>query len=163
MAAAAAAAAQCARLQSVTVAVKFENKSTCCSVHGMVPVFSWKAIGGAVTPKREPSLQVILRVTHMRCRFGCACGNFTQLCQVNGVFMQETFSVASSDDRVMIQKRNRHLQTHKRKMKRFFNLADKSKNGSIDLDPRGFVYETQTATKTVCCSHMANRVFMYSF
>lgn len=58
--------------------------------------------------------------------------------QVNGVFMQETFSVASSDDRVMIQKRNRLLQTHKKKMKRFFNLADKSKNGSIDMDPGDF-------------------------
>ena len=59
---------------------------------------------------------------------------FQKISKVNGVFMQETFSVASSDDRVMIQKRNRMLHTHKMKMQRFFNLADKSKNGSIDLD-----------------------------
>lgn len=59
---------------------------------------------------------------------------FAVVSVVNGVFMQETFSVASSDDRVMIQKRNRLLQTHKKKMKRFFNLADKSKNGSIDME-----------------------------
>ncbi|CAJ1356158.1 unnamed protein product [Effrenium voratum] len=54
--------------------------------------------------------------------------------EVNGVFMQETFSVASSDDRVMIQKRNRMQATHKKKMKRFFSMADKSQNGSIDIE-----------------------------
>ena len=61
---------------------------------------------------------------------------FAVVSVVNGVFMQETFSVASSDDRVMIQKRKRMLQTHKMKMQRFFALADKSKNGSIDLATR---------------------------
>ena len=42
--------------------------------------------------------------------------------------------MASSDDRVMIQKRNRMQATHKKKMKRFFSMADKSQNGSIDIE-----------------------------
>ncbi|CAK9095581.1 Sodium channel protein type 11 subunit alpha (NaN) (Sensory neuron sodium channel 2) (Sodium channel protein type XI subunit alpha) (Voltage-gated sodium channel subunit alpha Nav1.9) [Durusdinium trenchii] len=70
---------------------------------------------------------------------------FAVVSVVNGVFMQETFSVASSDDRVMIQKRNRMLHTHKMKMQRFFDLADKSKNGSIDLEE----FQTMTAHKEV--------------
>jgi len=70
---------------------------------------------------------------------------FAVVSVVNGVFMQETFSVASSDDRVMIQKRNRLFQTHKMKMRRFFNLADKSKNGSIDFEE----FKEMTAHKEV--------------
>jgi len=73
--------------------------------------------------------------------------------------MQETFSVASSDDRVMIQKRNRLFQTHKMKMRRFFNLADKSKNGSIDFAPwhQSFFVETshvRTAGRCCCTLHL---------
>ena len=79
--------------------------------------------------------------------------------------MQETFSVASSDDRVMIQKRNRLLQTHKKKMKRFFNLADKSKNGSIDMDPGDF-YGIEHAmffvfVSCLCPSNFFRRKFVF--
>ena len=49
--------------------------------------------------------------------------------------MQETFHVAASDDRVMIQKRKRNSQLHRFKMERFFNLADKSSDGAIDIAP----------------------------
>lgn len=80
----------------------------------------------------------------------------SNLCQVNGVFMQETFSVASSDDRVMIQKRNRLMQTHKLKMKRFFNLADKSQNGSIDMEPRHILNDL-FATYCVLLCHIISR------
>ena len=55
--------------------------------------------------------------------------------KVNGVFMQETFNVAASDDRVMIQKRKRNFQMHRLKMERFFHLADKSSDGAIDIVP----------------------------
>ena len=55
--------------------------------------------------------------------------------KVNGVFMQETFNVAASDDRVMIQKRKRIFQLHRLKMERFFHLADKSSDGAIDIVP----------------------------
>ena len=49
--------------------------------------------------------------------------------------MQETFNVAASDDRVMIQKRKRNFQMHRLKMERFFHLADKSSDGAIDIVP----------------------------
>ena len=47
--------------------------------------------------------------------------------------MQETFHVAASDDRVMIQKRKRNSQMHRFKMERFFRLADKTSDGAIDM------------------------------
>lgn len=59
---------------------------------------------------------------------------FAVVSVVNGVFMQETFNVAASDDRVMIQKRKRIFQLHRLKMERFFHLADKSSDGAIDID-----------------------------
>ncbi|CAE7219623.1 Scn8a [Symbiodinium pilosum] len=59
---------------------------------------------------------------------------FAVVSVVNGVFMQETFHVAASDDRVMIQKRKRNSQMHRFKMERFFRLADKTSDGAIDMD-----------------------------
>jgi len=53
---------------------------------------------------------------------------------VNGVFMQETFKVASTDDRIMVKQKERMVNTHIKKMKMFFNLADSSGDGEIDLD-----------------------------
>eukprot|EP00440_Ansanella_granifera_P002203 gb/GFBE01002384.1/.p1 GENE.gb/GFBE01002384.1/~~gb/GFBE01002384.1/.p1 ORF type:complete len:553 (+),score=115.54 gb/GFBE01002384.1/:1-1659(+) len=53
---------------------------------------------------------------------------------VNGVFMQETFKVASTDDRIMVRQKQRMVNTHTRKMKMFFDRADTSGDGTIDLD-----------------------------
>lgn len=53
---------------------------------------------------------------------------------INGVFMQETFKVASQDDRIMIRQKERSQKAHAAKMKRFFNQTDTSGDGSIDLD-----------------------------
>lgn len=53
---------------------------------------------------------------------------------VNGVFMQETFKVASQDDRIMIRQKERASKAHAAKMKRFFDQTDTSGDGKIDLD-----------------------------
>eukprot|EP00930_Biecheleria_cincta_P070981 TRINITY_DN5853_c1_g1_i1.p1 TRINITY_DN5853_c1_g1~~TRINITY_DN5853_c1_g1_i1.p1 ORF type:complete len:566 (+),score=101.14 TRINITY_DN5853_c1_g1_i1:236-1699(+) len=53
---------------------------------------------------------------------------------VNGVFMQETFKVASQDDRIMIRQKERTSKAHKTKMTKFFNQTDTSGDGTIDLD-----------------------------
>jgi hypothetical protein len=53
---------------------------------------------------------------------------------VNGVFMQETFKVASTDDCVLMQQKERAMGVHMRKMMRLFKEADTSGDGTIDLD-----------------------------
>jgi hypothetical protein len=53
---------------------------------------------------------------------------------INGVFMQETFKVASTDDRIMMRQRQREVKIHTEKMKKLFNAADESGDGVIDSD-----------------------------
>jgi len=50
---------------------------------------------------------------------------------INGVFMHETFKVASSNDEIMIIHRERAASDHVRKMKRLFSQADKDGDGVI--------------------------------
>jgi hypothetical protein len=53
---------------------------------------------------------------------------------INGVFMQETFRVASTDDRIMVRDREREVKIYAAKMKRFFEAADDSGDGCLDID-----------------------------
>jgi Ca2+-binding EF-hand superfamily protein len=53
---------------------------------------------------------------------------------INGVFMQETFRVASTDDRIMVRQRERDLKVHTAKMSKLFSAADSSGDGEIDLE-----------------------------
>jgi hypothetical protein len=53
---------------------------------------------------------------------------------INGVFMQETFKVAASDDRIMVRQRERDVAIHVTKMRRLFEASDDNGDGSIDLD-----------------------------
>lgn len=53
---------------------------------------------------------------------------------INGVFMQETFKVASTDDRIMMKDKERMVRTHRKKMELFFRMADSSGDGEIDID-----------------------------
>jgi len=53
---------------------------------------------------------------------------------INGVFMQETFKAASTDDRIMVRQRQRMIDTHHRKMKRLLELADDSGDGTLDKE-----------------------------
>eukprot|EP00931_Biecheleriopsis_adriatica_P064375 TRINITY_DN39166_c0_g1_i2.p1 TRINITY_DN39166_c0_g1~~TRINITY_DN39166_c0_g1_i2.p1 ORF type:complete len:635 (+),score=100.12 TRINITY_DN39166_c0_g1_i2:280-1905(+) len=52
---------------------------------------------------------------------------------VNGVFMQETFKVAASDDQIMMRQTERRRLTHLRKMTDLFEIADSSGDGLLDL------------------------------
>jgi len=51
---------------------------------------------------------------------------------INGVFMQETFKVAASDDKLMMRQKERDRALHTRKMRTLFAAADESGDGFID-------------------------------
>eukprot|EP00930_Biecheleria_cincta_P039836 TRINITY_DN27340_c0_g2_i1.p1 TRINITY_DN27340_c0_g2~~TRINITY_DN27340_c0_g2_i1.p1 ORF type:complete len:571 (+),score=89.83 TRINITY_DN27340_c0_g2_i1:30-1715(+) len=53
---------------------------------------------------------------------------------VNGVFIQEAFNVASTDDKIMVTHKKRLETTHYNKMNMFFRQADRSGDGAIDID-----------------------------
>jgi hypothetical protein len=52
---------------------------------------------------------------------------------INGVFMQETFKVASSDDVIMVRQKEKAAQKHHRNMKDLFNALDGSGDGHVNL------------------------------
>mmetsp|Transcript_18242 Transcript_18242/g.42495 ORF Transcript_18242/g.42495 Transcript_18242/m.42495 type:complete len:782 (+) Transcript_18242:59-2404(+) len=53
---------------------------------------------------------------------------------INGVFMQETFKVAATDDRIMVRQKQMAMTTHVRKMRALFERADDSGDGLVDLE-----------------------------
>jgi voltage-gated sodium channel len=53
---------------------------------------------------------------------------------INGVFMQETFKVASTDDSIMMRQKEREVKTYAEKMDRLFKAADESGDGELDQD-----------------------------
>ncbi|CAJ1336444.1 unnamed protein product [Effrenium voratum] len=53
---------------------------------------------------------------------------------INGVFMQETFKVAGSDDKIMMRQRERERKLHTKKMKVLFEHADESGDGILDIE-----------------------------
>merc|ERR1740130_2533764 len=50
---------------------------------------------------------------------------------ITGVFLHETFKVASSDDELMIVQKQRATQQHEQKMMRLFTQVDKSNDGLL--------------------------------
>jgi len=50
---------------------------------------------------------------------------------ITGVFLHETFKVASTDDELMIVQKKRAMKKHQREMDKLFRLADDSKDGFI--------------------------------
>jgi voltage-gated sodium channel len=52
---------------------------------------------------------------------------------INGVFMQETLKVASSDDAIMMRTKEQEVKTYSRKIQRLFYAADASHDGKIDV------------------------------
>jgi hypothetical protein len=58
---------------------------------------------------------------------------------INGVFMQETFKVASSDDSIMMRQRERDVRVYGEKLNRLFSATDEDDSGSIDIDEFGEV------------------------
>jgi len=59
---------------------------------------------------------------------------FAMLTVLTGVFIQETFNVAESDDTIMVNHRNRMIRTHFAKMNMLFDAADVDQSGSIDKE-----------------------------
>ncbi|CAE7242440.1 CACNA1G [Symbiodinium necroappetens] len=53
---------------------------------------------------------------------------------INGVFMQETFKVAASDDKLMMRQKERDRSLHTKKMRTLFAAADESGDGFIDRE-----------------------------
>ncbi|CAJ1328722.1 unnamed protein product [Effrenium voratum] len=53
---------------------------------------------------------------------------------INAVFMQETFKVAASDDKLMMRQKERDRMLHTKKMRTLFAAADESGDGFLDQE-----------------------------
>jgi len=52
---------------------------------------------------------------------------------INGVFMQETFKVASTDDIIMVRQKEKAARKHRQSMQELFNGLDNSGDGKVNL------------------------------
>jgi len=59
---------------------------------------------------------------------------FSVVSVITGVFIQETFKVATSDDQIMMNTKTRLMKQHEKKMSEFFKHADADGNGNLDLE-----------------------------
>jgi hypothetical protein len=66
---------------------------------------------------------------------------------INGVFMQETFKVASSDDSIMMRQRDRDVRIYGEKMSRLFQATDADSNGVVSIDEFGTVMQDPEIVK----------------
>jgi len=57
---------------------------------------------------------------------------FSVVAVITGVFIQETFKVATTDDKIMVMSKERASKTHKAKMDALFNYADEDGDGYLD-------------------------------
>merc|ERR1711920_304311 len=53
---------------------------------------------------------------------------------INGVFIQESFSVATNDEFIMVRKRMRQMKQHAERITRLFQLADENGDGMLSKD-----------------------------
>jgi hypothetical protein len=58
---------------------------------------------------------------------------------INAVFVQETFNVASTDDSIMVKRKQRAANTHRTKMERLFKRVDSDGNGRVSMREFGRV------------------------
>jgi uncharacterized protein with PIN domain len=65
---------------------------------------------------------------------------FSVVAVITGVFIQETFKVATTDDRIMVMTKERARNTHKKKMTALFNSADEDGSGFIDYSEYGEIF-----------------------
>merc|ERR1719410_718917 len=59
---------------------------------------------------------------------------FSVVAVITGVFIQETFKVATTDDKIMVMSKERASKTHKNKMDALFNYADEDGDGFLNPD-----------------------------
>merc|ERR1719464_1892538 len=57
---------------------------------------------------------------------------FSVVSVLTGVFIQETFKVATSDDQIMLNNKRRAMKEHTTKMTNLFKYADNDGDGSLD-------------------------------
>lgn len=60
-------------------------------------------------------------------------GGFAVVTVITGVFMQETFKVADTDDDLLIIRQTRQARTHVAKMSRLFRVADRTGKGALSF------------------------------
>merc|ERR1719487_631143 len=58
---------------------------------------------------------------------------FSVVSVITGVFIQETFKVATTNDEIMILQKERQIKTHLKKMQAFFAHADDSDDEALDV------------------------------
>jgi len=59
---------------------------------------------------------------------------FSVVTVISGVFIQETFKVATTDDKIMLMQKERSAKTHRRKMMSLFEHADADLDGSLTIE-----------------------------
>merc|ERR1719223_2047499 len=59
---------------------------------------------------------------------------FSVVSVINAVFVQETFKVATSDDRIMLMAKERAKKTHLKKLRDLFHHVDEDGSGTVTLD-----------------------------
>jgi len=59
---------------------------------------------------------------------------FAFVAVIRGVFLHETFNVASTDDELMVVQKKRKVDKHRRQMERLFDEADKDDSGAISKE-----------------------------
>jgi hypothetical protein len=62
---------------------------------------------------------------------------------INGVFIQETFSVAQSDEYIMIRSRLRQMDHHKKSLQRLFQMGDQDRSGYMTREELEHLLETR--------------------
>eukprot|EP00928_Gymnodinium_smaydae_P010486 TRINITY_DN13961_c1_g2_i1.p1 TRINITY_DN13961_c1_g2~~TRINITY_DN13961_c1_g2_i1.p1 ORF type:complete len:589 (-),score=109.23 TRINITY_DN13961_c1_g2_i1:127-1845(-) len=59
---------------------------------------------------------------------------FSVVAVINAVFIQETFNVATQDDRMLVLKKTRAINMHKAKMRRFFKHANTDGDDALNIE-----------------------------
>merc|ERR1719223_2026621 len=59
---------------------------------------------------------------------------FSVVTVISGVFIQETFKVATTDDKIMLMQKERSAKTHRQKMMSLFEHADVDFDGSLTIE-----------------------------
>jgi len=59
---------------------------------------------------------------------------FSVVSVITGVFIQETFKVATTDDKIMLMQKERAIKVHTKKMVELFSHADTDGNGALDRE-----------------------------
>lgn len=59
---------------------------------------------------------------------------FSVVSVITGVFIQETFKVATTDNQIMLRDKARLMKAHERKMKELFMHADSDKSGKLEYE-----------------------------